>query len=412
MRTRAGDFMGAHAREQGGRDSPDEGGATTRTLRWAALSLAFGLSLLLAPRLSIAAPGVDADSITFGQSAVFSGPTRDLGLSYRRGILVAFEERNGQGGVGGRSLKLISLDDGYEPDQAAANAARFAAENDVFAVIGGVGTPTARRIAPKLRTAGIPFVGQVTGADFLRDAERYPNVISLRAGYLDETRVLVDHIVRDRGKTRLGIIYQDDAFGRSVLRNYREVLEEHDLPILAKSTYSRNTHAVHSGLFSLAKADLDAILLVGTYAANAEIINLANTMGHEYIMANLSFVLSRELRKRIDAPSDRILVTEVVPDATDTGTRIVRSYQRAFRAMHVGHKEPIGSPFNEVSLEGYILGRFIIAVFERMGDDLTRESFLDRALSSGPFAIDGWAVGFLPRTNTGSTYTRLTDFGG
>ena len=383
----------------------------TRTLRWLTPSLACGLALLLAPWLSFATPGVKPGAITFGQSACFSGPARDLGLSYRQGILAAFEERNRQGGVGGRRLNLLSLDDAYEPEQAAANAARFVSENDVFAVIGGVGTPTARRIAPVLRSSAIPFVGQVTGADFLRDATRFPNVISLRAGYLDETRVLVEHIVRERGKSRLGIIYQDDAFGRSVLRNFRSVLEQHDLPILAKTAYSRNTHAVHASLFSLAKADLDAILLVGTYSANAEIINLANTLGHEYIMANLSFVLSYELRNRIATPSDRILVTEVVPDANDTSTHIVRSYQRALRTEYGREGESIEPMLNEVSLEGYILGRFVIAVLERMGEALTRENFMAQALTSGPVAIDDWAVGFRPGTNTGSTYIRLTDFG-
>ncbi len=382
-----------------------------RTLRWLTPSLACGLALLLAPWPSLATPGVQPGAITFGQSACFSGPTRDLGLSYQQGILAAFEERNRQGGVGGRRLELLSLDDAYEPELAAANAARFVSENDVFAVIGGVGTPTARRIAPVLRSADIPFVGQVTGADFLRDATRFPNVISLRAGYLDETRVLVEHILRERGKSRLGIIYQDDAFGRSVLRNFRSVLERHDLPILAKTAYSRNTHAVHASLFSLAKADLDAILLVGTYAANAEIINLANTLGHEYIMANLSFVLSYELRNRIATPSDRILVTEVVPDANDTSTHIVRSYQRALRTEYGREGESIEPMLNEVSLEGYILGRFVIAVVERMGDALTRENFMAQALKSGPVAIDDWAVGFRPGTNTGSTYIRLTDFG-
>ena len=384
----------------------------TGRLRWLIPAPALALALLLpAPRLAIAAPGVSPDAITFGQSACFSGPARDLGINYRRGILAAFEERNRQGGVGGRLLNLSSLDDAYEPEQAAANAARFVSENDVFAVIGGVGTPTARRIAPVLRSAAIPFVGQVTGADFLRDAGRFPNVISLRAGYLDETRVLVEHIIRERGKSRFGIIYQDDAFGRSVLRNYRSALEQHNLPLLAKTSYSRNTHAVHASLFSLAKADLDALLLVGAYAANAEIINLANTLGHEYIMANLSFVLSHELRKRVEAPSDRILVTEVVPDANDTGARIVRSYRRALREEYGRQGESIDSMLNEVSLEGYILGRFLIAVLERTGDDLTRENFMAQALSSSPVVIDGWELSFLPGTNTGSTYVRLTDFG-
>lgn len=366
--------------------------------------------LLLAFPPAGAAPGVQADSITFGQSACFSGPNAYLGRHYQAGILAAFAEQNNQGGVGGRELELQGLDDGYEPERAAANAEKFVAENNIFAIIGGVGTPTARRIAPVLRSAGIPFVGQVTGAAFLRDAELYPNVISLRAGYLDETRMLVNHII-EQGKSRFGIIYQDDAFGLAVLRNYKAVLDEQEghYPILAKTTYSRNTHAVHTGLFTMAKADLDAILLVGTYSANAEIINLANALGHTYITANVSFVLSRELKKRIEAPNERILVTEVVPNPDDTDLPLVQRYRRALESKYGQGRA--GKWVSEVSLEGYILGRFVIAVLERMGEEWTRENFMTQALSSGPVSLDGWIVEFPPGTNTGSTYVRLINFG-
>ncbi len=373
--------------------------------------LASCLVLMSAGMPTAAATGINDTKIVFGQSACFSGPNERLGWNYQAGILAAFRERNIRGGVNGRSLELVSLDDAYEPDQAAANAERFASENNVFAVIGGVGTPTAKRIAPVLRTAKIPFVGPFTGAAFLRNAERFPNVINLRAGYLDETRVLVDHILRGRGKSRLGIIYQDDAFGRSVLRNYKTVLDGHDIPILAKTAFSRNTHAVQATLFALDKADLDAILIVGTYASNAEIINLAHSLGHKYITANLSFVLSYELKKRIDAPNDRILVTEVMPDANNTNRQVVRKFQRALGAEY-GQQAGAVQMVNEVALEGYILGRFVIAVLERMGEQLTREHFMEQALSSGPIAIDDWTLEFKPGTNTGSSYVRLIDLGG
>lgn len=372
--------------------------------------LAVCLVLLLTAMPTAAAPGVSDSTIVFGQSACFSGPSKILGFRYRAGILSAFQVQNDRGGVNGRLLKLVSLDDAYEPEQAAANAERFVADNEVLAVIGGVGTPTAKRIAPVLRTAKIPFVGPFTGAAFLRDAKRFPNVINLRAGYFDETQTLVDHILRERGKTRFGIIYQDDAFGRSVLKNYKTVLDEHGIPILGKTAFSRNTHAVQATLFALSKADLDAILIVGTYTTNAEIINLANSLGHEYIMGNLSFVLSRELRERISAPNDRILVTEVVPNPEDQTSKVVQQFQRATQSpkSKVDHEHII----NEVCLEGYILGRFVIAVLERMGDELTRENFMEQALSSGPIAIDDWTLEFEPGTNTGSTYIRLTDLGG
>ncbi|MDE0047270.1 MAG: ABC transporter substrate-binding protein [bacterium] len=386
--------------------TPDRhGAAVASAIRLTACCLACWLTVLALSGPGAAESGVDGTSITFGQSAVFSGQNRILGRDYRAGILAAFRERNLEGGVAGRTLSLIAHDDAYEPDLAARNAERFVADNNVFAVIGGVGTPTARRIAPVLRSADIPFVGQLTGADFLRDAERFPGVINLRSGYMDEIRLLVDYLVRERGKSRFGIIYQDDAFGRSVLQNYLTVLEEYDLPLLAKTGYSRNTHAVHATLFSAAQVEPDTILVVGSYAANAEIINLAETLGHEYIMANLSFVLSHELKKRIDEPSERVLVTEVVPDATDTSMKIVRRYQDAMRTEFADRE------FNEASLEGYILGRFVIAVLERMEGEWTRDLFMQQALRSGPFHIDDWTVEFQPGGNTGSTYIRLTDLG-
>ena len=372
-----------------------------------------GLPRLLAASLlctlpASADPGVTPDAVVFGQSACFSGPNERLGIHYRAGILAAFGERNSQGGVDGRRLDLIALDDGYEPEQAAANAERFVAANDVLAIVGGVGTPTAARIAPVLRTAGIPFIGHVTGADFLHDAERFPNVVNLRTSYLDEVRALVDHIVAERGHRRLGIIYQDDAFGRSVMRSYLIALAEHDVPLLAKTAYSRNTHAVHASLFGIAKADLDAILLVGTYAANGEIINLANSLGHEYTMANLSFALSYELGRIVEAPSDRILVTEVVPSPHDPDSALAASFRRAMES----HPAPGGATVNELSLEGYLLGRYVVSVLERMDGVYTREAFLTHAMPAEPVQIDDWTVAFDPGSNAGSDYVRLTNLGG
>ena len=380
----------------------------TRRIR----SFAVGLPGLLAASFlcadpALATPGVTQETIVFGQSACFSGPNERLGNHYRAGILAAFGERNSRGGVGGRRLDLVALDDGYEPEHAAANAERFVAENDVLAVVGGVGTPTAARIAPVLRTAGIPFVGHVTGADFLHDAKRFPNVVNLRASYLDEVRTLVEHIVGELGHRRLGIIYQDDAFGRSVMRSYLVALAEHDIPLLAKTAYSRNTHAVHASLFGLAKADLDAILLVGPYAANGEIINLANSLGHEYTMANLSFALSYELARIIEAPSDRILVTEVVPSPQDPDSALAASFRHAMDSFPA----PGDAVANEASLEGYLLGRFLVATLERMDGVYTRESFMTHAMPTEPLRIDDWTVAFDPGSNAGSSYVRLTHLG-
>ena len=383
---------------------------SNKSLGLATLAIAIFITMLANTPTARAETGITSDAIVFGQSACFTGPNRNLGLYYRAGILSAFEERNREGGINGRTLRLLSLDDGYEPEQAAANAERFAAENDVFAVIGGVGTPTAKRIAPVLRSADIPFVGPFTGADFLRNFDRFPNVINLRAAYLDEVVTMVDYIVNDLGKNRFGVIYQDDAFGRSVLRDYQIALNAHDLPILAKTAHSRNTHAVHAGLFMISKADLDAILIVGSYAANSEIINLSHSLGHDYIVANLSFVLSHELKKLVENHSNKILVTEVIPDPNSTSSLVVQRFLDALRPEYA-EAETVAALVNEVALEGYILGRYVIDVLERMNGVLTREQFMNVALSPEKVMIDDWTLEFAPGTNTGSRYIRLTNLG-
>ena len=360
----------------------------------------------------VAAPGVTEDTLTFGQSGCFTGTCAIPGLQYRAGILTAFHERNRGGGVHGRELNLVSRDDGYEPELAAANADWFAATGEVFAVIGGVGTPTARRIAPALRRAKIPFVGHLTGADFLGDASRYPNVVNVRTVYAEEVRRLVIHMFEELGARRFGIIFQDDSFGRSVLASYESALEAFDLPILAKASYSRHTHAVHASVFIMEKADLDVVMLATTTGPAADAINTARSLGHQYTVGLLSFVDSERLRVLLDHSYERILLTRVTPDATDDSVALVRRFHRALAAYRNAEPEASERVADPGALEGYILGRFVIDVLERMPDEPTRETFLATALDPEPVVIDEWVIAFEEGANVGSDYVRLIDLAG
>ena len=360
----------------------------------------------------VAAPGVTEDAVTFGQSGCFTGTCATPGLQYRAGILTAFHERNRGGGVHGRELKLVSRDDGYEPELAAANADWFVATSEVFAVIGGIGTPTARRIAPALRRAKIPFVGHYTGADFLGDARRYPNVVNVRTVYAEEVRRLVVHMFEELGARRFGIIFQDDSFGRSVLASYESALEAFDLPILAKASYSRHTHAVHASVFIMEKADLDVVMLATTTGPAADAINTARSLGHEYTVGLLSFVESERLRVLLDHPYERILLTRVTPDATDESVALVRRFHRALAAYRNAEPEASERVADPGALEGYILGRFVIDVLERIPEEPTREAFLATALDPGPVVLDEWVIAFEEGANVGSDYVRLIDLAG
>src|SRR5438309_1942239 len=137
--------------------------------------------------------GVTADSVTFGQAAVLQGPASALGIGMQLGIQAAFDEANRKGGVHGRKLKLISHDDGYEPDRSIAQTKKLIEEDKVFALVGAVGTPTSGAAQPIATAAKVPFIGAFTGVSFLRNP-KLENVINIRASYNAETEAWVKHL--------------------------------------------------------------------------------------------------------------------------------------------------------------------------------------------------------------------------
>jgi branched-chain amino acid transport system substrate-binding protein len=149
-----------------------------------AAAIALGAMIVAVPAL--AEDGVTADTITFGQAAVLDGPASALGLGMQKGLTAAFEEQNAKGGVHGRKIKLISENDGYEPDRAITATKKLIEEHKVFALVGPVGTPTSAAAQPIATAAKVPFMGAFTGAGFLRNV-KLENVVNVRASYDAET---------------------------------------------------------------------------------------------------------------------------------------------------------------------------------------------------------------------------------
>ena len=380
--------------------------------RYATFALVLSACAAFGAGATAAEPGVTEDAVIFGQSACFTGACAGAGTRYRAGILAAFQEVNDTGGVNGREIGLVSRDDAYEPERAASNANWFVSSNEVFAVIGGVGTPTAKRIAPTLRRANVPFVGHLTGGDFLGDGDRYPNVVNVRTQYDEETHRLVAHMFEEMGARRFGIIYQEDALGRSLLASFESALKSVNLSILAKASYSRHTHAVHASVFIMGKADLDAVFLATVTGPAADAINTSRALGHGYAVGLLSFIDLTRLAPLLDYPNERIVLTRVTPDIADDSVAVVHRFHRALAAWNTAEPKAAAHVADSNALEGYLLGRFIIEVLRRMPGELTREAFLATALGLEPFVIDDWVITFEAGSNVGSHYVRLIEMSG
>lgn len=365
------------------------------------------LCMSLATSALAATPGVTDTQIVIGQSAPLTGPAAQLGIRLRMGIEAYFKSANADGGVAGRSLQLVSLDDGYEPPRTVANTRKFIDDGNVFALLGYVGTPTTLAAKPLIDDAGIPLVGPFTGAMGLRTPVD-PNIFNIRASYDDETRKIVDQFLF-LGLKKIAVFYQDDAYGMAGLTGVQKALAAHGLKPIATGTIKRNTVDVAAALASILPARPDLIVEVGTYTEVAAFNKAAVDKGYGGQFANLSFVGSEALAKALGPAGNGVIITQVVPFPFSTVTPLVREYQAAMIAA--GHK----NDYDFTSLEGYIDAKVLVQALRKAGKTLTRASLVAALDGMHSDDLGGFVVRFAPDDHSGSDYvdtTSITASGG
>lgn len=367
-------------------------------------SCAVLLLVLLIVEIRAEESGISDQRILFGQSAAFSGPAKELGKHMRIGIEAAFQEANARGGVHGRLLILLSLDDAYEPETAIVNTRRLIEQEGVFALIGAVGTPTSRSATPVAAAMGVPYIAPFSGATFLREA-KWQNVINLRASYNQETEAMVARLTTDLGIKRIAVMYQDDSFGQAGYRGVRQALERRSLEPVAIGVYPRNTTAVKTGLLNLHRANPDAVILIGAYQPVAALIAWAQHTGLNPVFMTISFVGSNALAKELGRAGAGVFVTQVVPFPTDNTLPIGIAYRRAL-AVHAPEEAP-----GFVSYEGYLAGRLAIAALERCGREVNRTRFLQSLRGTDTIDLDGFVLRYGKNDNQGSDAVFLTVIG-
>src|SRR5882672_9022105 len=364
------------------------------------------LPIVLAAVLAIGIPafaedGVSADKIVFGQAAALDGAASALGLGMKMGLEAAFAEINKAGGVKGRKLELKSVDDGYEPTKSIEAVKKLLEEDKVFAIAGTVGTPTAAATQPIATAAGAPFIGAFTGAEFLREPYK-PLVLNIRASYFQETEAMVEHLTKDLGASKIAIMYQDDAFGQAGLAGVKKALDKRQMQLAGEGTFERNTVAVKAALLAIKKVEPHAVIMISPYKPAAEFIKLAKQIKLDVTFVNISFVGSDALAKELGPAGVGVVITQVVPFPKDAAIPVVGRYQASLKAS-----SPDAQP-GFVSLEGYLVGRAIIAALEQVSGDPTRQALIEAVQKAGALDLGGFKLIYSPTSNRGSDQVFLT----
>jgi len=368
------------------------------SFRMASIALAGFMAALPAAH---ADDGVSADKIVLGQAAALTGPAAALGQGMKLGLEAAFAEANKAGGIKGRKLELKSVDDGYEPTRSIGVVKKLLEEDKVFAIIGTVGTPTAAAILPIATNAGVPMIGAFSGVEFLREPYK-PLAMNVRASYYQETEAMVEHLTKDLGYTRIGIMYQDDGYGQAGLAGLQRALDKRGMKLTGEGTYERNTVAIKAALLAVRKAKPEAVVMISSYKPAAAFIKLAREIKFDPTFVNVSFVGSDALAKELGANGAGVVVTQVVPFPLDNKIPVVGRYQAALKSV-----APDAKP-GFVSLEGYLVGRTLIAGLEKIDGAPTRKGLIEAVQKASPIDVGGMKLSYSTTSNRGSDQVFLT----
>lgn len=320
-------------------------------------------------------PGVSATEILIGSTTPLSGHASYLGTQYTRGALAWFQEVNANGGIHDRQIRLISLDDQYDPPQTLANTEELIVDHKVFMLFNFVGTPTSVTIIERVEEAGIPAFGFLTGAEPLRTPFR-PSVFHVRASYNSEAEEAVDYFVDHLGLLRIAVLYQDDAFGAAVLQGVELAMKRRDLEISATASFTRGQLDVEGAVSSIRDSAAEAVIMVGTYDPLARFMRLSHDADYEPYFHTVSFVGSEEFARSIRAENidqdlfERVIVTQVVPSPYVEQLSSVNQYRTLFE-KHFPGEAP-----NYVALEGFINAKALSIALEMAGPNLTRRKLM------------------------------------
>ena len=369
--------------------------------RKAMCMLAAALALPLAQGAA-AENGVTADKIVLGQSVALTGPAAQLGIQMRNGIKSYLDAVNAKGGVHGRKIELITLDDGYEPARTVPNTKKLIEQDKVFALIGYVGTPTSVPAVPVFTEAKVPFVGPFTGAESLRvPFNRY--IFHVRASYYDETDKIVEQVVSTGGKN-IAVFYQDDAYGQAGLKGVELATQKRGLKISALGTVERNTVKVEAAVKKIQAVKPDAVVMISAYSSCAEFIRQMRKTGSAATFYNVSFVGSKALADALGKEGVGVAISQVVPFPWGAAVPVVKEYQQL--SEKAGFKD-----HNFSAIEGFLAAKVFVEGLRRAGKNLTREAFIGSMEKMQDVDLGGFFVSYSPTNHAGSKFVDLTIIG-
>ena len=361
------------------------------------LIVALGAAAVVVPVAALA-----QGTIVVGQSAPMSGSNKDLGNDVRNGALAFFKKVNDAGGVNGRKVELITLDDANDTKRSEANTKQLIEQNNPIALFGYGSATLSRPALPHVEAARITFFGPFTGADPMRKFNRY--VYNHRASYADELEKIVEHYTTF-GIKKFAVLYFEDAVGKENFGAVDRALKARNLAPVAAAAVTRTQTDFNKEVAAVNKANPDVVILTTLYKTSADFVKLSKKQGSGAQFVSTSFAASTPFANALGGDGLGVAMAQVMPSYLRRSVPVVREYQAAMEAAS-GKKE-----FSYQSLEAYIAAKVLVEGMRRAGPQLTRESLLRGLDTVQNYDVGGYIVSFTPTNHNGSSFVSLSILG-
>jgi branched-chain amino acid transport system substrate-binding protein len=361
------------------------------------------------------APGVTAAEIKIGQTMPYSGPVSAYGVIGRTEAAY-FNMINETGGINGRKLSLISLDDGYSPPKTVEQTRRLIEQDRVAFIFGSVGTPCNAAIRSYLNDNKVPQLFVASGANMFGDPQHFPWTIGNIPSYQIETHVYAKHILKTKPDAKIGILYQNDGFGKDYLIGLRDGLGADHLAMLIKEvSYEVSEPTVDSQVVTLQGAGVDTVIIGATAKFAAQAIRKSFDIGWtpvRYVSetsSSLNVMKSAGIEK-----SKGVISAYSTKDPSDPRWKDDAGFKEysAFIGKYMSPGE-----LNDLSVVyGFGAAATMVQVLKQSDDDLSRENIMRQAANIKnlelPMLLPGIRVNTSPENFFPVRQSQLARFNG
>jgi branched-chain amino acid transport system substrate-binding protein len=324
-------------------------------------------------------PGVSDTEIKLGQTVPFSGPVSVAGV-VGHASLAYFDAVNKAGGINGRQVKLIALDDGYIPPKTVEATRRLVEDDNVLMMYGSVGTPTNAAVEKYLNVKKVPQLFITTGASRFRDPKAFPWTMAFMPGYVQEGRAMARYVLEAVASPKIAVLYQNDDLGKDFRAGFRSGLgDKAESLIVSEQTFEVADPTVDSQLIAAKTSGANVFYFAGTQKAGAEQIRGVRKLGWSplHLVCSIASGVEGVLKPAGLENAEGLISTAYSKDpfdptwADDADVKTFLNWEKASLTQ--------GNPRDSGVVVGYIASFLAAYVLEKAGTNLTRENVLNVA---------------------------------